>query len=370
MDPDSIPQNLNFITLNIQQIELLNIATSQTINELLLTTNQIRNLIPEEVKRVIEKNTDINITKETLIIAYKQSMLSQEQAHNNQLVITQKIRHASKFLHLNKENRKALKRAFKFQTSDDVSKTIKQHCTWNYEKIMNILTDFHAVKYKNIENVTLQDMLVLSRQIELTQYLYVDDLLAYTNSTRLDKATHVYHLKKVLDFALKHNKKLILGSFITSTHNSEEINQLKSTKKNKEYAIAMLQNHITHIVKYIHDYEATHGQNVVDGIVLCKNPIMAEPSNNVFLSKYEFWKKQWWNRKNIMSNIHTCPGWHRFINTKNINLLVDIIVKWLPQTKLYVYENDVNMPNKSNVLNKYVDEISILVNGHINIIST
>ena len=61
MDPDSIPQNLNFITLNIQQIELLNIATSQTINELLLTTNQIRNLIPEEVKRVIEKNTDINI---------------------------------------------------------------------------------------------------------------------------------------------------------------------------------------------------------------------------------------------------------------------------------------------------------------------
>ena len=76
MDPDSIPQNLNFITLNIQQIELLNIATSQTINELLLTTNQIRNLIPEEVKRVIEKNTDINITKETLIIAYKQSVVT------------------------------------------------------------------------------------------------------------------------------------------------------------------------------------------------------------------------------------------------------------------------------------------------------
>lgn len=359
MDPDSKPPNSSIITLDIQQIELLNIVNAKTKDELMFAAHQTYNLIPYDIKRICNNNLPLEHLKQQLILMYKRSMLSYKDNNNDTLINNHIIRHVIQYMHLSKEYRKALKRAFKSSNNETIVIAIKKNMTYKYERTIMTITGFHAVISPSILHMTYGELKQLSEQVRQANLLYVPELTNYTQSTRLDGVTYTQFIKTALDFAKQHAKKLIIGHVVTHTNIPTHINNLKASKKNKAYVNNLLQNHTAAISKYIRDYEDAFKIKIVDTIVVAAEPINTRSINkhHPYALRYDIWKRYWWNRSNNREDTNVSPGWYRFINITDISDCIYAIQQWLPDTKMSIYETDLNIDEKSSVLSTYLGEI-------------
>lgn len=359
MDPDSKPPNSSIITLDIQQIELLNIVNAKTKDELMFAAHQTYNLIPYDIKRICNNNLPLEHLKQQLILMYKRSMLSYKDNNNDTLINNHIIRHVIQYMHLSKEYRKALKRAFKSSNNEAIVTAIKKNMTYKYERTIMTITGFHAVISPSILHMTYGELKQLSEQVQQAKLLYVPELTNYTQSTRLDGVTYTQFIKTALDFAKQHAKKLIIGHIVTHTNIPTHINNLKASKKNKVSVNNLLQNHAAAISKYIRDYEDAFKIKIVDTIVVAAEPINTRSINkhHSYALRYDIWKKYWWNRSNNREDTNVSPGWYRFINITDISDCMYAIQQWLPDTKMSIYETDLNIDEKSSVLSTYLGEI-------------
>ena len=234
MDPDSTSEDnyKNNIHLSIQHIELINIVQAQTIDELRKISKSTYNLIPHETRKILEMNTDLENIKKLLFKLYKDSLISSKS--NQEILKKHIIQHIVQYTKLNKEQRRLLKKAFKYNSRKEINNAIKKSIPYQHESIINIIANFIPIATDFLTGFTYDDCICLLTNIQKYDNIKIVDAISYTSFIRIDGKVNYHYLKKSLDFAKYFNKKIIIGTIINPFDMPLEFNELKPTNNNKK----------------------------------------------------------------------------------------------------------------------------------------
>lgn len=306
-------------------MDLLDIVSAKTIEELKSITYTIKNLFQTELDHIFAYNKNLEALKKDCFNAYKRNIISRNRYYYNEYG----------FLENNLKYIEYIKQT-SVLTNEEIYKLEEMKYIKDRKKLIRFITkNFHPNIIRDIFNAQVEYMTIEKEGIKITEYDYFvklakevekydiincDEITSYHSFVTYDGRYSTYRLKRALDFAHRRNKQLRLDAVIFYMDTPEWVYQLRKNIKNSEYIFNHILGYVSEIINTVNEFNMNHNTNIVETITLLNEPINRfpgpfearySPRNEVGLHLYCQHSK-WLKDDNLR------PGWLRLLTIEQI----------------------------------------------------
>lgn len=337
------------ITLNMQQIDLLNIvsANEETINKVL---ESIKNLSQEEKQAIISSGKSIDDIKRALFKAYQDSLTSYKET-NFSLDELGKNRELSKRINfvlnnsgLSEEQKQTFINIVKNNKLYDIPGLISSSFEEKVsDSIFATLSSFMPTEKHGIKETGYESFERLFQHLQKYQVINLDDIAKYSHYVRQDGKYNREDLIKAFDFAKSQGKQTRLNTLLFYMDTPEKLDNMPYSE-GKSVAKKLLEDYVDDITKVIAEYNNNCVQNG-DKPTVRTIEILNEMLNRFAMdgdAPYEY-------RGHIDTDNHRIErnnpnydnlkaGWLRFFEIEELCEIMEIARKNLPNVNFMINE--------------------------------
>ena len=336
------------ITLNLQHMDIVDIVSAKSIQELDLKIENIKQLSHKRMNEVIETNKDnLEQAKMELVSMYKAELLSNTLNLNQHSVRERIVQHLSETilkgydknlypLYIDKINKLA-----DIETIEQAVKFINKNFPENIaNQIYQTISDFMPVEKDGIRMTSYESFVKLSKVLNDYNLFNLDDIIKYKSYVELNGTFNRRKFLRALNFARERNAKVRINALIFYMDTPDEINSLKLNQKNKKYVLSLLMKYIDDIIDVIKNYQEENDTIIVDTIEVLNEPLIRfqERYNGFYCPRSDVHRARLTTKRKWLTNDNLAPGWLRFLDMEDICKIYEHIKNELPEVNLMVNE--------------------------------
>jgi GH35 family endo-1,4-beta-xylanase len=357
------------ITLNLQHMDIIDIVSSKSIQELTLRIQRIKQLPNAIMNDIINKNKDdLEKAKIELVSTYKAELLSDIINQNSLLVKERIVKHLSEIvlkgydknlypMYIDKINKLVEMERIE-QTTKFINKNFPENIA---NQIYQVISDFMPVEKDGIRMTSYDSFVKLSNELKNYNLFNLDDIIKYKSYVNLNGTFNRNKFRRALDFARERNATVRLNALIFYMDTPEEVNSLKLNQKNKKYVFSLLMKYIDDIIDVIKNYQEENDTVIVDTIEVLNEPLIRFQNGydgfycpRSYVHRYRLATKRKW-----LTSDNLAPGWLRFLDMEDICKIYEHIKNELPEVNLMVNECFLERRKKHQAFMHYVVDYMI-----------
>ena len=253
MELQELPLQYTGITLNNQDIDLMMIATSETLDDLEEKLKRITN-----IKATITPNASIEDEKQRIFDLYMHSLTPKvEYLKQPDIRILKKVKYLMESGVFSSEEVKKYNESENEQEKVDMARSLISSYSQNPSKLHQIyktLRDYTPIEKTGIIGTSLEAYRNLYNQIQQNyNSITIDEEAKYGNMVLGDGTFDFEHLKKSLDFARENGKQVRLNALIFYMDCPEYLYQLPKNEESKRLVKQKLMDYVSATTKFIAD---------------------------------------------------------------------------------------------------------------------
>lgn len=253
MELQELPLEYTGITLNNQDIDLMMIATSETLDDLEEKLKRITN-----IKATINPNASIEDERQRIFDLYMHSLTPKvEYLKQPDIRILKKVKYLMESGVFSSEEVKKYNESENEQEKVDMARSLISSYSQNPSKLHQIyktLRDYTPIEKTGIIGTSLEAYRNLYTQIQQNyNSITIDEEAKYGNMVLGDGTFDFEHLKKSLDFARENGKQVRLNALIFYMDCPEYLYQLPKNEESKRLVKQKLMDYVSATTKFIAD---------------------------------------------------------------------------------------------------------------------
>lgn len=340
-----LPFKEKTITLNMQQVDLLNIVSAKNMVELKNTLKAIENvkINPNSFNIDYKKMTpnDFDKIKKQCFKAYKNSLINESTISlkdGKNKLINKRIDYISNKAHFSTTEQSTLIEIIKFVDNLDSVPILlnKKFGKKKTSQILNLLKSFNPVAEKGILESSYEDFINLYALLHKFNNVIFHKEFSYSKVVNADNTLYFEQIEKCLEFAKKHNMSVKVEALIEYKSFTEN---LYGTKK--DIIFDKLKLYIDSLTKYLEKYNKENGLTVTT-ITLFDELLEQEIP---------------FRMRNLCENIED-KGWFNKLEFNQLLNLASIVKKNMNNIKCLYSETGLEDRNKRVALFKLLNNIN------------
>ena len=258
-----LPVETKGITLNMQQIDLINIVSSKSLEELSDRLNRIINLSEKEKQQLLSSKKDLESIKRDVFDAYQKSLTPyietyfslDEQGKNREL--NKRINFILNNANMTDVEKQSYINIVRTTKLDDIPRVINETFEKSTsERIFSILSRFMPTEKEGIRATSYESFVRLHEHLKNYQVINIDELAKYGHYVRADGSFNREGLEKMFDFAKEHNMQTRLNTLLFYMDIPDRLESLPKTQENIEIVKQTLKSYVEDISSFIGEYNA------------------------------------------------------------------------------------------------------------------
>lgn len=324
------------ITLNIQDIELIQIVDAKSPEEL--------KKVIAEIPRIKDENFDFTQDLETVIEdvfnKYQDTLLSKREVLENPgLELQRKIELFMSSSDASPEVKEKIRPIIEQETTkEEIIKKIEATLTEEEQhESYGIINNLVVVEKEGIKKTNIEAVRNLLEQVRAKDSITLDDVGKYSSLALEDGTLDFTKLQKALEFAKKEGKEVRLNALIFYMDCPDKFYQLEQNEKNHDIVKKALMDYVDQTTRFIKEngYEDTVRSIDVFNELLNRFAMEKEPF-------YEY-------RGDITpprTNDNEIAGWHKHLTIEDLCDVISVARKNLPNTDFMYNDDNILDPKK------------------------